>query len=188
MMTRDKAYHHGDLATALVDAAEELLEEKGVNGLGLREVARRVGVSAMAPYRHFVDREALLVAVATCGFERFRKVLENAASEHPEQPFNAMGFAYIAFARTHRGMFQLMFGPEIGHRKDYPVLKETMERAFARLVGGAHLDGESEEAARIRAIQAWSSVHGLAHLILDGVLPPDKIDTAIRGVTGFKDA
>jgi AcrR family transcriptional regulator len=185
-MTRDKAYHHGDLATALVDAAEELLEEKGVNGLGLREVARRVGVSAMAPYRHFSDREALLAAVAARGFERFGASLREAAVANPTEPFSAMGYAYIAYARAHKGMFQLMFGPEIAQRKDYPALRERMDMAFEKLVGGAQQEGVSEVETRVRAIQAWCAVHGLAHLILDGIMPPEKIETAIRGVTGFK--
>ncbi len=185
MTPRDKAYHHGDLAAALLNAAEELLEDKGVAGLGLREVARRVGVSAMAPYRHFSDREALLAGVATRGFEVFGAELRAAAAAYPDQAHSAVGYAYICFAIRRRGLFQLMFGPEIGNRSAYPSLKEAMERAFERLRSRLRQEGESEDDTLVHAMQSWGMVHGLAHLILDGIVSPDRADALARKATGF---
>src|SRR6516165_10276835 len=97
-----RGYHHGNLREALVEAALELIAEKGPAGLAIGEAARLVGVSPAAPYRHFRDAEGLLAEVALRGFERFAATLAAAWNNgHPDpmRAFEALGRAYLAFAR-----------------------------------------------------------------------------------------
>jgi len=103
------SYHHGALRPALIAAARALLDEGGPAAVGLREAARRVGVSPTATYRHFKDKDALLAALAVEGFREFGAAL--AASERAPEPLSAMGAAYIDFALAKPGMFRLMFSP-----------------------------------------------------------------------------
>jgi AcrR family transcriptional regulator len=175
-------YHHGDLRRALLQAAEELLERGGGHAaLSLREVARAAGVSHAAPYRHFADREALLAALAADGFARLADALTAAAAAAPEGGrTRAAGRAYLRFARAHRALYLLMFGPEI-RKSAHPALAEAAGAAMAALRGAGEADrgaadrGGSGEAARARhaMVGAWALVHGLAHLIADGQLAED---------------
>ena len=97
--TSKSAYHHGDLKAALLDAADALLDEGGPGAVSLREAARRAGVSAMAPYRHFADKEALLAALAARAFMAFGKAMREAA-EGSSDPLRMMGDVYVRFARA----------------------------------------------------------------------------------------
>ena len=109
-------YHHGDLRRALVAGGLVLLEEKGASALGLREIARLVGVSAAAPYRHFADRKALLEAVAAEGFRGFAAAMAKAAEGLPEaEQLAAMAFAYVRFALDAAGAVpaDVLVGPRI---------------------------------------------------------------------------
>lgn len=157
-----RPYHHGDLRAVLVRAAADLLEEQGAVVLSLRETARRAGVSHAAPYRHFKDRESLLAAVAADGFALLARSL--GAGLRPGA--SEMGEAYVRFALEHPQRFRLMFGGLLSLGA-YPELSEHAGRAFDALSGAyAALGGERE--ARIAAAAAWSLVHGLSHLLLDG--------------------
>ncbi|KQQ11765.1 TetR family transcriptional regulator [Methylobacterium sp. Leaf123] len=163
------SYHHGDLREALVAAGLSILEEGGdPASLGLRETARRAGVSAMAPYRHFPDKDALLAAVAIVGFERLRAALEAAdRGGAGREALYAQGAAYVAFACAQPGLFRLMFG---GARSERPqALCEASAAAYAvlaervaTLVPGA--------AAADEALRSWAIVHGIAALVIDGLL------------------
>src|SRR5208282_1021779 len=160
-------YHHGNLRPALIAAARALLDEGGASAVGLREAARRVGVSPTATYRHFRDKEDLVAAVAAEGFREFAAAL--AAAGRAREPLSAMGAAYVDFALAHPGMFRLMFSPLMARRELYPDLKAASEEAFAALRRGVQShapagegQGEGVDAA---AIAAWSLVHGLSHLI-----------------------
>src|SRR5688572_13586500 len=107
-------YHHGDLRQALVDAVLVMVAERGDAGeVTLREVARRVGVSHNAPYRHFEDKDALLAAVATDGFHLLEAALRDARADvtDAEERFVRTGLAYLAFAREHRGYLSIMHAP-----------------------------------------------------------------------------
>ena len=165
-------YHHGHLRPALIDAARALLDAGGLEAVGLRETARRVGVSATATYRHFLDKDSLLAAVAAEGFREFAKALSD--SVQGGAPFSAMGKAYVEFALAHPGLFRLMFGPLIRDREKFPDLAEASDAAFAGLKGAARATGNVPETqVDAAAYAAWSMVHGLSRLILDGVLPPE---------------
>ena len=107
-------YHHGDLKRALTEAALGLVKEKGPKGFTLREVARRAGVSAAAPYRHFADKAQLLAAAATLGFVQLHETLSAAAAESADvtQQVLGMGRAYVRWAVAHPDYYQVMFGAE----------------------------------------------------------------------------
>lgn len=166
MSTSDPAsYHHGDLKRALVEAALVLLAQEGAGALGLREVARAVGVSASAPYRHFRNREALLAAVAREGFLQFNAALQAAAAGVPEsEHLAAMTRAYVRFALAHPALFRLMFSPDVPLDAD-PELRQAADAAFASLAQLAARVAPQEP--RIMALATWSLVHGLSHLLLD---------------------
>jgi len=170
--TAKPPYHHGRLAEALIAAGVALLEERGAGALSLRAAARRAGVSHAAPYRHFRDRDALLAAVAAEGFRRLDAALARAAAaDEDEAP--ALAEAYVAFALDHPGLYRLMFGPCVAGREDDPVLAAAAAAAYGRLAaaGARRLAGRPEAPPPgLFALAAWSLVHGLASLLLDGRL------------------
>lgn len=158
-------YHHGDLKRALLDAAMEMLDAEGADGVGLREVARRVGVSASAPYRHFRSRQALLEAVATEGFRRFSTMMEAKEHDFPEaEQFPAMAEAYVRFAVVQPALFRLMFSRQID-KQGNKQLHEAAVAAYASLAKAAAR--EVPDAPSEGAVIAWSFVHGLSMLLLD---------------------
>ena len=171
-------YHHGRLRPALIAAARALLDEGGAAAVGLREAARRVGVSPTATYRHFRDKDDLLAAVAAEGFREFGAALAQAGRSG--EPLSAMGAAYVDFALARPGMFRLMFSPLIAKAELYPELRAASDEAFAQLRRGVKsraAEGEGQgEGLDAAAIAAWSLVHGLSHLILDGVLPKESAE------------
>lgn len=152
-------YHHGDLRSALLQAAAELLEEQGLASLRLREAARRAGVSHNAPYRHFPDRSALLAALAAEGFRMLGEALEGKAGR-------GRGEAYVRFALAHPNRFRLMFGGQIEMGK-HAELQEAATRTYDGLVAGFRAQGDIANPERAAAA-AWALTHGLAHLLLDG--------------------
>src|ERR1700742_546349 len=113
--SRRDTYHHGDLKRALTDAALGLVQEKGPKGFTLREVARRAGVSAAAPYRHFADKAQLLAAVATLGFVQLHEALTGTAAKTTDLHAQviAMGRTYVRWAITHPDYYHVMFGSEL---------------------------------------------------------------------------
>lgn len=157
-------YHHGNLRQALLEAALVIVEQQGEAGLGLRDLARAVGVSPAAPYRHFDSRAALLEALAVTGFQRFAARMEAVAASGPDDPMAAMGKTYVVFALQNANLFRLMFSPQL--KKDSrPGLRMAADAAFDTL---RHLVGGDLDKGRIRALAAWAKVHGLAVLLLDG--------------------
>ena len=119
-VSRSDGYHHGDLRRALLDAAAELLEQRGVEGLTLREVARRAGVSHAATYHHFVDRAALIAALVESGFRQLTLAMQTAAAAvgggvpgSTLDRLRAIGVAYVVFATQHPALFRLLCRPEL---------------------------------------------------------------------------
>jgi AcrR family transcriptional regulator len=169
-----RSYHHGDLRRALVSSALEILSEHGVAGLSLRAVARRAKVSAMAPYRHFADKEALLAAVAEHGFRELttRFSAAAAAASDPRAALNALGVAYVVFACDEPSLFKLMFGPAIEQKPTHPGLNEAGCACFDALRQAVKAARFFNGDRRLKdvSLACWSLVHGLASLIVDGRL------------------
>ena len=164
-------YHHGDLKRALTEAALGLVNEKGPKGFTLREVARRAGVSAAAPYRHFSDKAQLLAAVATQGFIQLHEALSAATTETADLARQVldMGQAYARWAVTHPDYYQVMFGAELD-KSDKPELLTAGARTFDDLLDAivqcqqANLlpAGDPREIAG----PTWSLLHGIALLTI----------------------
>ncbi|MCW4116856.1 TetR/AcrR family transcriptional regulator [Aurantimonas sp. MSK8Z-1] len=159
------ATNPSDLRERLLETALELLED-GTSDLSLRAVARRAGVSAMAPYRHFPDKASLLDAVAARGFALLRKSLLAAdAAPVPAEALVAQGLAYVAFARAHPSLFRLMFA---GDARPPGKTAGADPGAFEILANRVASLAPAGVAAATLA--CWSLVHGLATLSLDGRL------------------
>lgn len=162
-----KGYHHGELPTALVGAALDLLAEDGADAVSLRAVARRAGVSAMAPYRHYPDKEALLAAVAVQGFNGLRDVLRAADDAAPAgQALVEQAVAYVRYALENPALFRLMFGPK--RLGTHPELTTAGEAAYTVLAARVAAEAPANTDRDARALGCWSLVHGLALLFLDG--------------------
>jgi len=158
-------YHRGNLPKALRAVAREILDETGPEDVQLREVTRRIGVSATAAYRHFQNKDGLLASIAAEGFGELAVHLEGAAADR--DPLVRTGLAYVEFALQKRGLFRLMFGPILAERAKYPELAagfDVVKRMVARAA-----DGPSEENAA--ALAAWGLIHGLSVLFIDGLVP-----------------
>ena len=187
-MTVQKAparpYHHGDLRRALVAAATELAAVGGAENVTLREVARRVGVSASAAYRHFPNREGLLAQVASEAREALaRRMIAAVAAVGAGSDgaavdrFRATGRAYIEFALDEPGLFEVAFRacpPDLYVPDDpspYALLSEALDTLdHAGLLAVKRPGAETA---------AWVAVHGAAVLLGDGMLPPSERDTII---------
>lgn len=166
-----RGYHHGNLREALVEAALQLISERGPAGFSFVEAARLVGVSPAAPYRHFRDRDELLAEVAQRGFALFDAALIAAWDEGRPDPltaFNRIGRAYLAFAREERAYYPAMF--EAGLALDrHPELRAAGERALAVLRQAvetltAKLPKERRPPALMMALHIWAMTHGIASL------------------------
>lgn len=170
--TSESTYHHGSLRDALVEAGLRALDASENSDISLRELAREVGVSPTAVYRHFPNKGALLAALAHEGLNRMGLAQRAAydAAQGGTAGFAATGRAYVRFALAHPALFRLMFAH--GAAEGLPPAKsdpaaELLHRSTLELSAG------NERAAERLALQAWSIAHGLAMLMLDGRLPPD---------------
>ena len=169
------AYHHGDLRRALIDAALHLIERQGPDGFTLREAARLVGVTHTAPYRHFPDKTALLAAVAIEGMEGMHAAMAAAVAglDDPAAQLQAMGVAYVSYAAAHPSHFRVMYSEAVEAAGGEP-LAVVKQRKFALLLGviqAAQAAGRMPPGPPERfALAAWASVHGLASLLIDGVV------------------
>ena len=169
-------YHHGDLRTTLLRAAEAHIALEGTERLSLRALAREAGVSATAPYRHFDDRQALLVALATEGFDELAVVNADIHRNFGHEPIPIQllqcGLAYVRYAEANQVKYLLMFGDLVGDFSPYPELVDASDRAFAPL---AALLRRGLDAGLIVPLDfptlagiTWASVHGVASLLLKG--------------------
>ena len=170
-------YHHGDLPAALLKAVESAVAECGVNGVSLRDVARRAGVSHSAPAHHFGSKAGMLTAFATAGYELLaRSVITEAELSRPADAAGelaALGRGYVRFAIGHPSHFEVMFRMDVLNADD-PAFRRASEAAYALLTAtiercraAGRLHGRSAE---VVAVSAWSLVHGLAALWLSGRL------------------
>lgn len=175
-----KTYHHGDLRQSLIEAALVLLKTKDVKSLSLREVARQAGVSHTAPYRHFTDKAALLAAVAEEGFIEFGRYLRDAVDQSHAEPLESLqatGVAYVRYALDHPTYFRVMFSHYPSEPLKNTHLEVVSRRTFQILVDVIKA-GQAAEIIRagdpdVLALGKWALVHGLAMLMLDGMLPAE---------------
>ncbi len=188
-----KGYHHGDLRRALVRAAVEIIQEDNVQALTLRSVAKRVGVSHTAPYRHFNDKAALLASVAEEGFELLGQSLQQAIDHSGTSSLARLqdsGVAYVHFACNNPSHYRVMFGSSVANKAQYTSLLETAMAAFGILMScieSCQKDGLIAQGdPQPLALAAWSLTHGLAMLLLDQQIPPtgrppeELIETVVR--------
>ncbi|WP_028116071.1 TetR/AcrR family transcriptional regulator [Ferrimonas senticii] len=171
-------YHHGDLRQTLIAAATELLLTEGIDGLSLRKLAERVGVSRTAPYHHFKDKGQLLSAIAAEGFrqrtEQAQRLFED-DSLSAELRFSLFFRDYIAFATASAPMYELMFGSPIWHNQQqteelkqaaYPCFAQQLEMTKQWQAQGL-LPAEQSPLRLAQVI--WGAMHGIARLVNDGI-------------------
>lgn len=162
----------------MIRVAEQLLESDGPGGWTVRAAARIAGVSSGAPYRHFADKDTLLAAVAERGFNQLRSDIEarlQAADDTVSARLAAMGEAYMSFATSSPGRYQIMFGRDIFDRKLHPSLCSAADRTFETLreeMQRAQAQGalRTDQPAEAVAAASWAMLHGLADLLLSGRL------------------
>lgn len=166
-----KSYHHGNLKAALVDAVLGLISEKGPNGFSFAEAARRAGVSPAAPYRHFKDRDDLLVETARRGYEIFAARLEAAWDDgRPSalSSFERVGRAYLGFARAEPAYFAAMFEAGV-QPDDDPELRAAADRAFRALYRACEalamqMPEDRRPPVLMMAYHVWALSHGVTAL------------------------
>lgn len=174
---RSRAYHHGDLRSALIETGLAWLATGQGDDISLREVARLAGVSATAVYRHFPDKQALIGALCERGEANLATAQRSAADAAGGggPGFGASGQAYVRFALANPGLFRLMMSTRPGAERQTDFLddKSTAMRGLRDDVA-AVLPDSTDAQQRLAAIHAWSLVHGMAMLMLDGMIPPDE--------------
>lgn len=178
-------YHHGDLRAALIAEGLRMLEERDDPDLSLREVARGVGVSATAVYRHFPDKDALREALGLAAYDRLGAAQRAAAlgKANVAEEFEAIGRAYVRFALAHPAWFRLMSSTAphdlFDGKADGDDEAARLLRAYAARLAG---EGADMDQVRATAMRAWALVHGLAVLMLDGYAPRDEalIDAVVN--------
>ena len=166
-----RGYHHGNLKEALIRAALDLIARKGPAGFTFAEAARAAGVSPAAPYRHFRDRDDLLIDIAKRGFEQFTQVLTRGWDDGRPDAFTAferLGRAYLAFARSEPAYYSAMFEAGVPLEAN-PELREAGEGAFAVLRNASEkligkLPPERRPPALMMALHVWALSHGVASL------------------------
>lgn len=188
-MSKARPYHHGDLRRALTEAALALVGERGPKGFSLTEVARRAGVSAAAPYRHFADKADLLATVAQLGFEQLTAALQAAPeSGSGRARLVEMSRRYVRWAVEHPDFYLVMFGAE-AKRPDQLDLARAAEAGFGVLLDAIDRARSSGELAvddrQTLAGSVWSVVHGTATLEIGGELRQAGIPTAAEDLAAL---
>lgn len=159
-----------DFRERLCDAAERLFAERGPDAVTMRQLAAELGVSPMTPYRYFEDKDDILAAVRTNGFNRFAEAIETARARGG----HAVGEAYVRFAFEHPHTYKLMFDLNQPHETDYPELvaagqraKATMSGWVTDLIAEGQMAGDPEQIG----LMFWAATHGAVVLELAGKLP-----------------
>jgi AcrR family transcriptional regulator len=173
-------YHHGDLRAALIEAAIEVIAERGVRNFSLAEASRRLGVAVSAPYAHFADRDELLAAVAAHAWEIVSAELLPGLREIPDpaQRLAEMARGYVRFAAGRRPLFELLSqsGLDKGRYPEIETAERPVSEAFLACVRALSGGGAADADDLATAVEA--TAHGYAMLLLDDGLAPD--ETAVR--------
>ena len=190
-----KGYHHGDLKSSLIAAANMILLRDGADALSLRAIAAEVGVSHMAPYSHFKNKKELVQSVASAGFDHLADAMEAKTDrlKKPGELILAYGAAYLDFAIGNPQLYRLMLGQvetkgrkalkgSLGDKKEPTENAKSSEmltsskRPFILLREAFALREENEASVKAQALGAWSMVHGMAALIIEGhIQVPDGV-------------
>ena len=168
-------YHHGDLPQQAHQLALDTLREHGDTAISLRALAKQIGVSAPALYRHFSDRESLLAELAVSGFKALRERLLAVDQSEPRRALIDIGLVYVAFAQDDPNLYRLMFGGRVLPRGIHPRLDAAGKGAFQVLEDTIALARQAgylkPTPLALMTAAAWSLVHGLSQLTIDGHLP-----------------
>lgn len=178
-----KPYHHGDLKNALIQAGIEILAQEGVYGLSLRKVARTAGVSHTAPYSHFSDKQGLIAAISTEGYNRILAKIEKVWQVYEQEPLKLLALSaweYVQFGMEDPELFKITFSGVVEKEKDYPALVEAAQVSFSRLkqivercqAAGILPLGPTD----LGAVSLWSAIHGLVILRLDSQISHSVMD------------
>ena len=182
-MPRKKAYHHGNLKNALIEAGADVLAKDGVGGLSLRKVAQQAGVSHAAPYAHFADKQALIAAISTDGYRRLYEALAATTQQYADDPARQLiegAWAYVQFALSDTDHFKIMLSGVIEKEKDYPALVEMSQRSFALVVQIVEACQQAKVLKRgpsdLIAVGVWSLIHGFVSLFLEDQISHTVLD------------
>lgn len=191
-MSQTSNYHHGNLRQALLDAAINEIRQHGVEKLSLRALARSLGVSQTAPYRHFADKDSLLAELATEAFDALADAVR-AKLDSTKSAFEntvAAGNAYLEFGLNNPEKYRLMFGTGIQNREDFPLLKIAGNGAFELLFSlieagqktGVFVSGSSA----LLANACWSALHGFVLLSIDGMFARRELPASPEAMQQFQ--
>lgn len=172
MKKRSNKYHHGDLAESLLDAVDEIASEFGLDAVTLRGCAKKVGVSPSSAFRHYTDKRALMTAFATRALKQLSQAMSVAytkARKAETDAFMAVGLAYVKFAMDKPAFFRAMWREESIYSNDENYMEAELELAGYLQGGFADtLEDLDPQNLSSQELLAWSSVHGLASLFIDG--------------------
>jgi AcrR family transcriptional regulator len=179
----EKKYHHGDLKNALIEAGAQILSKEGVNGLSLRKVASKAGVSHAAPYAHFPDKQTLIAAISTEGYRMLYARIEAAVRRSGGDPLRELveaAWAYVSFAISDPAHFKVTISGVVEKEKDYPAFVEMSKKTFGlvvRIVGDCQAAGILKPGpADVSAVSVWSIVHGIATLLIEDQISHTVLD------------
>ena len=174
MMSKKRTYHHDNLRQKIIDEALSSIEQNSIVSLSLRNIARSLGISHNAPYRHFPDKESLLVEIATRGFTQLHQELQQAYDHSPidaRQRLDNIGVAYIEYAINNKTYYQVMFSDRQLICDKYPDLAKISQAAFEVLLNAIKAGQDSqifipENTLKLARI-CWSTTHGVSTLAID---------------------
>lgn len=191
--TQGKAgYHHGDLRRSLIDNALELIRDNGIEGLSLRKLAERVGVSQTALYHYFKDKQDLLLAIGEVAVEQFTQtLLDSVAGQPPGKQLEAFVVAYIRYARENPELYELMLGRTTWKHACPHAFHQSARlsiRRFGELLQGLQQSGALPgDIDTLRLTQvSWATLHGLCRMYNDGLaFTPEAIEDIARYAAGM---
>lgn len=176
--THKNRYHHGDLRKSLIEAASDLLKKDGVNGLSLRKLAEKIGVSRTASYHYFKDKNELLCAISEQGFQHWQgqveKIFKQDELSHSDK-YRQFVYDYLSYANENPELYDLMFGRTIWKQNmatdslkgiAYPSFQRQVD--MTRLWQQQGLMPESLDTLRLAQV-TWGTLHGIARLLIDGI-------------------